>query len=52
MKPMPHRLDAEDVDVGGQQIVESATQRFRWDGDMRVKVSYLRQRVNTGISPP
>ena len=42
-------VGAQDVDVGGQRVVDAATEQFGGKCGLKLEVSNLCQRMNTGI---
>jgi hypothetical protein len=49
VEAVPHRLDAQDVDVGRQEVVDAASKRFRRSRPTDVEVGDLRQRMDPGV---
>jgi hypothetical protein len=48
---VPHVVDPQDVDVGGQELVDAATQRFGRQRGVNVEVGDLGEGVDAGVGP-
>ena len=49
VKAVANRFDTQDIDVGGQCVIDAAAQDLRRDGGLDIEVSYLGQCVDAGI---
>jgi hypothetical protein len=50
VEPAGDLLDAQDVDVGRQRVVDSTMERIGWEGEVNIKVRDLSERVDPRVS--